>query len=117
MYFDGIKVGDLVYFVNDPKGYPVDEMFSEYFKADNWEIQFDGVLNGAFLRNFGQIVFWQPVHIDPPPRPKKLISKEIAFDACCHCKTDESIGASHQHVQWSIPKDAINIKCTYEVEE
>lgn len=36
---------------------------------------FNGELEG--FSELGQVLFWSPVHIDPPPRPKRKVKKVV----------------------------------------
>jgi hypothetical protein len=77
-YFYGIKVGDKVYRLNDPEPWEVRRIFLEdkqfsvsHTECDNRFVTFYGkeVEYGGICSS--HVWFWQPVHIDAPPRPKR----------------------------------------------
>jgi len=75
MYFDGIKVGDTVYRIET--AYTVRFIFNSHF-----QVGLPGVaelisvtMDGWDIDRPGQTWFWQPVKIEPPPRPKRKVSK------------------------------------------
>ena len=79
-YFDGIKVGDTVY--NVEMAYQVISVFEVFFRVmrrfgkDNEVTECLSVsMRGEAFGQSVQTWFWQPVHIDPPPRPKRKVSK------------------------------------------
>jgi len=74
-YFDGIKVGDKFYV--GEKEYVVGECNGMEFcdaKREGPYWDYSGVM--FKFPYLGQLAFWQPVHIDPPPRPKRMVTKE-----------------------------------------
>jgi hypothetical protein len=77
-YFYGIKVGDKVYRLNDPEPWEVRRIFLEdkqfsvsHTECDHRFVTFYGkeVEYGGICSS--HVWFWQPVHIDAPPRPKR----------------------------------------------
>lgn len=80
-YFDGIQVGDKVYLLNDDEPYIVTRMYDDSFKAESHTgIIHNVLMDGEVMSSaddLGQLFFWQPVHIDPPPRPKRKVKKVV----------------------------------------
>jgi hypothetical protein len=78
MYFDGIKEGHTVFFIARPCN--VIDVYDSYFRISlgNGQCLFIG-MDGARRDDTSntQIVFWQPVPITPPPRPKRKVMKTI----------------------------------------
>lgn len=74
--FEDVKVGDTVYSVNGD-ALKVTEVDGSVFWAEGFAWQTaDGC---AVFRHKLMRVFWQPVHIDPPPRPKRKVTKYIVL--------------------------------------
>jgi hypothetical protein len=73
-YFDGIKVGDKIYRLNDSEPWEVTSVCSEFVSIRHGGLNERIDKNGGQvfgLRIVGQLWFWQPVHVDAPPRPKR----------------------------------------------
>ena len=104
-YFDGIKVGDTIYHWDHPE--VVEKVYGE-------SIEYQIRTNTGALIDFcgGLGWYWLPVPKPvAPPRPKRKVTKE-AFVG----KRDTPRNGFYI-MEFVLPCDATNIKCTYEVEE
>jgi hypothetical protein len=69
--FENAKVKDLVYIGVKP--FTIKSQGAEGFAVEETDLYFkhDGSLMG--WPEIGQIVFWEPIHIVAPPRPKRKV--------------------------------------------
>ena len=75
-YFDGIQVGDSVYRLNSSEKVRVIAVNDDFFGCDDrWEYNIQGEIRHS--EELGQVVFWRPVFIDLPPRPKRKVKKVL----------------------------------------
>jgi hypothetical protein len=128
-YFYGIKVGDKVYRLNDPEPWEVRRIFLEdkqfsvsHTECDNRFVTFYGkeVEYGGICSS--HVWFWQPVHIDAPPRPKRW--KKITLQPLSPILSDYGFALCGGHasygnaVTYHRPIDSRNFQHpTCEVEE
>lgn len=123
-YFDGVQLRDSVYA-------GVQGMVVDYIRPDGgfsvkapdgtcYVVDSDGKLIN--FEELGQMFFWQPVHIKPPPRPKRVVTKVV--EGWVTLYPNNRMGALYPTKEEAIEErrldhlgDPIYIKHEYEVEE
>jgi len=127
-YFDGIRIGDRFYVggkeltatnISPGEMYFYDNLENEGERRCDLLIDFNG--RPFSWPDLGQIAYWQPVHIDPPQRPKRLVKKTaeswINFypSGCSNGHPSESIADFNAGIGRLGP--ALHVVYAYEVEE
>jgi hypothetical protein len=122
-YFDGIKVGDHVYRLNDPASWEVEGFGNGLiFLTNGVETLTSNYYGCQYHRGniAGQFWFWQPVHIDAPPRPKrwKKITLVPISETMDYFKVMGGISCSGNSIAYHHPINCRNYQHpTCEVEE
>lgn len=133
-YFDGIKVGDRVYDMRFGWGEVVGYYTQLIYKIEvifDMGRQVDFTMDGQYMDDNYQTLFWDKPEFIPPPRPKRKVKKTIEqwvnvhhangkTKFSCACDTKEEADAFEEaNIRNGLNRRIACVKLTgeYEVEE